>query len=120
MSRRRDLLAGTLALLFLGLSFNAYACLVPLPGVSDAPMARDCSTPGEQPARQFCDAFKTLGVQPAPEHDPLVQSLAPCPEGTASLTLLLSLSAPGNGLSLHHPAESPPVSLLPSTTVLRL
>jgi len=46
----------------LAFSFNAYACLVPLSGTSDASMANGCSTPMEQPARQLCDAFKTLGV----------------------------------------------------------
>lgn len=47
----------------LAFSFNAYACLVPLSGTSDTSMANGCSTPMEQPARQLCDVFKTLGVE---------------------------------------------------------
>jgi hypothetical protein len=47
----------------LAFSFNAYACLVPLSGTSDASMGDGCSTPIEQSARQLCDAFKTLGVE---------------------------------------------------------
>ncbi|MBP8153742.1 MAG: hypothetical protein KAX87_00555 [Nitrospira sp.] len=61
--RSRSLLAGTIVVFLLAFSFNAYACLVPLSGTSDASMANGCSTPIEQPARQLCDAFKTLGVE---------------------------------------------------------
>lgn len=53
----------TLVLLFTALSVNAYACLVP---VYSGTMGSDCSTPDEQQARQFCDAFKALLVQTAP------------------------------------------------------
>jgi len=60
--RSRAFLARTITVFLLAFSFNAYACLVPLPGTSDAPMANGCSTPIEQPARQLCDTFKTLGV----------------------------------------------------------
>ncbi|TKS59311.1 MAG: hypothetical protein EWM72_02323 [Nitrospira sp.] len=59
----RAFLAGTITVFLLAFSFNAYACLVPLSGTSDASMANGCSTPIEQPARQLCDAFKTLGVE---------------------------------------------------------
>ncbi len=61
--RSRSFLAGTIVVLLLAFSFNAYACLVPLSGTSDTSMANGCSTPIEQPARQLCDAFKTLGVE---------------------------------------------------------
>lgn len=47
----------------LAFSFNAYACLLPLPGLTDASMANGCSAPVEQPVRQVCDVFKTLGVE---------------------------------------------------------
>jgi hypothetical protein len=60
--RYRSFLAGTIVVFLLAFSFNAYACLVPLSGTTDASMANGCSTPMEQPARQLCDAFKTLGV----------------------------------------------------------
>lgn len=59
----RSFLAGTIVVFLLAFSFNAYACLVPLSGTSDTSMANGCSTPMEQPARQLCDAFKTLGVE---------------------------------------------------------
>ncbi|MCP9453681.1 MAG: hypothetical protein NNA23_13480 [Nitrospira sp.] len=59
----RSFLAATMAVFLLTFSFNAYACLLPLPGLTDASMANGCSTPVEQPVRQVCDAFKTLGVE---------------------------------------------------------
>lgn len=48
-----------LALLLLILTFNAYACVLPLPPQS----AMDCSSATEQPVRQTCDAFLDLGPQ---------------------------------------------------------
>lgn len=59
----RSFLAATIIVFLLVFSFNAYACLLPLSGTTDASMANGCSTPGEQPPRQLCDAFKTLGVE---------------------------------------------------------
>ena len=46
MRSARGFLLGFLVLLFLGLSFNAYACLVPLYGAADATMGSGCSSPG--------------------------------------------------------------------------
>ncbi len=46
-----------LASLLLLLTFNAYACVLPLP----APSQMDCSLPSDEPARQTCDAFLELG-----------------------------------------------------------
>jgi hypothetical protein len=54
-----------LAVVFVLLSFNAYACLVPLYGGVNVEQGSDCSMPQEKAARQHCDAFKTLGVQAA-------------------------------------------------------
>jgi len=48
-----------LILLLLVLTFNAYACLLPLQPES----AMDCSSATEQPVRQSCDAFLQLGPQ---------------------------------------------------------
>src|SRR5215217_9582513 len=48
-----------LALLLLVLTFNAYACVLPLQPES----AMDCSSATEQPVRQTCDAFLELGPQ---------------------------------------------------------
>lgn len=59
----QSLLAATVVVFLLAFSFNAYACVLPLSGTSEASMANGCSTPMEQPARQLCDAFKTLGVE---------------------------------------------------------
>jgi len=117
--RARVVLAGTLVLLFLGLSFNAYACLVPLYGGASAAMDRDCSAPEEQPARQFCDAFKTLGVQAGAEHQPAIDCQTFCPEHTASLSSLFRITNDG-GCGYDHPADGPPQDLLLKTSVLRL
>ncbi len=59
----RSFLAVTIVVFLLAFSFNAYACLLPLSGTTDASMANGCSTPVEQPSRQLCDAFKILGVE---------------------------------------------------------
>ena len=48
-----------LILLLLVLTFNAYACVLPLQPES----AMDCSSATEQPVRQTCDAFLQLGPQ---------------------------------------------------------
>lgn len=63
VSHSRSLLAVTIVVFLLAFSFNAYACLLPLSGTSDVSMANGCSTPIEEPVRQLCDAFKTLGVE---------------------------------------------------------
>jgi hypothetical protein len=57
------------------LSFNAYACLLPL--YSNVPVAKgtDCAMPQEQPVRDACDAFKALGVQALSSGQPLSDSL---------------------------------------------
>jgi hypothetical protein len=47
-----------LAVLLLVLTFNAYACVLPL-----QPESMDCSSATEQPVRQTCDAFLELGPQ---------------------------------------------------------
>ena len=46
-----------LALLLLVLTFNAYACVLPLP----TPSTMHCSSNTEEPVRQACDAFLELG-----------------------------------------------------------
>jgi hypothetical protein len=56
----------TLATVYFLLSFNAYACLVPLYGGVEVTSGSDCSMPQEESARQQCDAFKTLGIQGVP------------------------------------------------------
>jgi hypothetical protein len=115
----RRTIAVLLVLLFFGLTFNAYACLVPLFGSAHAGMQSGCSEPQQQPVRQFCDAFKTLGVQASLELHPAFDCQVLCPEETASLSLLFSLTT-GASRAYTHPADGPPQDLLVKTTVLRL
>ena len=60
-------LAVFLISLFLLLSFNAYACLVPMFDSMQVSQAKDCAVPGEEPISQFCDGFKTLALQSGPD-----------------------------------------------------
>lgn len=115
----RSVLARTLIVLFFALSFNAYACLLPVNGVPAAAMGNGCSTPDEQPVSQFCDVFKTLGVQSADKLllDSDYQTL--CPEDTASLALLVVLTSNSSRLS-DHPTIGPPQDLLLKISVLRI
>jgi hypothetical protein len=105
--------------LFFALSFNAYACLLPVNGVTAAPMGNGCSTPDEQPVYQFCDAFKTLGVQSADKLHLNSDSQTICSEDTASLALLVILTSPSSRLS-DHPTVAPPQDLLLKISVLRI
>ncbi|TKB60571.1 MAG: hypothetical protein E8D49_05600 [Nitrospira sp.] len=114
-----SVLACSLIVLFLALSFNAYACLLPVNGVTAGAMGNGCSTPDEQPIYQFCDAFKTLGVQAADKLPLNSDYQALCPEDTASLALLVILT-PYNSRSSDHPTVSPPQDLLLKISVLRI
>jgi hypothetical protein len=69
--KRAPLLAATLAVIYFLLAFNAYACLLPLPGVVEAAKNGDCAMPTEPPVRDACDAFKTIGVQTLSGAQPL-------------------------------------------------
>lgn len=105
-------------MLFLVLTFNAYACLLPMEMSMPSTMGNGCSTADEQPVYQFCDAFKTLGAQSpdrltTPDHQML------CSEVTPSLTLLGMLGSSSNRLS-SHPTVGPPEDLLLKTSVLRI
>ena len=106
-------------MLFFALSFNAYACLLPVNGVTVGAMGDGCSTPEEQPVSQFCDTFKTLGVQSADRLHLNSDCQVLCPEDTASLALLAVLTSPGNRLS-DHPTIGPPQDLLLKISVLRI
>jgi hypothetical protein len=48
-----------LAVLLVVLTFNAYACVLPLPQTG----AMDCSSGTEEPVRGTCDAFLDIGPQ---------------------------------------------------------
>lgn len=69
--KRAPHIAIALAVVYLLLSFNAYACLLPMSGGAVMEQGSDCAKPDEQPARQLCDAFKTLGVQTVPPFHPV-------------------------------------------------
>src|SRR5690348_14308119 len=51
-------LAAFLVFLLLVLTFNAYACLLPL----QPPSEMNCSSTAEEPSRQTCDAFLEIGL----------------------------------------------------------
>ena len=61
--KRAPLIAVALVVIYFLLSFNAYACLLPLYGNVQVAKGPDCAMPQEQPVRDNCDAFKTIGVQ---------------------------------------------------------
>ena len=115
----RSFLAGSLVVLFFALSFNAYACLLPVNGVTVAAMDTGCSTPNELPVSQLCDAFKTLGVQSADKLPLNSDYLAICPEDTASLALLVIHTSPSSRLS-DHPTVGSPQDLLLKISVFRI
>ena len=117
--RSCSVLAGTLVVLFFALSFNAYACLLPVNGATAATMGSGCSTPDEQPVYQFCDAFKTLGVQSADKLHFSCDCHAICSEDTASLALLVIFTSHSSRLS-DHPTVGPPEDLLLKISVLRI
>ena len=115
----RSFLAVSIVVLFFALSFNAYACLLPVNGVTAAAMGNGCSTPEEPPVYQFCDAFKTLSVQSADKLHCDSDSHALCAEDTASLALLVILTSHSSRL-YDHPPDSPPQDLLLKISVLRI
>jgi len=117
--RSLSILACTLLVLFFALSFNAYACLLPVNGVPAPAMANGCSTPDEQPFYQFCDAFKTLGMQSVDKLHVNSDYQTICSEDTASLALLVILTAPSSRLSVQ-PTVGPPQDLLLRISVLRI
>lgn len=114
-----SVLACTLVVLLLALSFNAYACLLPVSGITEAAMGKGCSTPEEPPVSQFCDAFKTLGVPSVDQLHLSSDCQAICSEDTASLALLVMLASESSRLS-DHPTIGPPQDLLIKISVLRI
>jgi hypothetical protein len=114
-----SVLASTLVVLFFTLSFNAYACLLPVNGLTAAAMGNDCSTPDEQPVSQYCDAFKTLGVQSADKLPLNSDCQTICSEDTASLALLVIHTSDSSRLS-DHSTVGPPQDLLLKISVLRI
>jgi hypothetical protein len=105
--------------LFFVLIFNAYACLLPVNGVTAAAMGNGCSTPDEQPVNQYCAAFKTLDVQSADTRHLNRDCQTICSQDTASLALLVIHTSPSSRLS-DHPTVGPPQDLLLKISVLRI
>ena len=117
--RSPSVLACTLVVLFFALTFNAYACLLPVNGVTAAAMGNGCSTPDEQPVSQFCGAYKTLDVQSADKLHLNRDCQTICSQDTASLALLVIHTSPSSRLS-DHPTVGPPQDLLLKISVLRI
>src|SRR5437016_7982638 len=117
--KRAPLIAATLAVVYLLLSFNAYACLLPMAVVAVMEQGSDCAKPQEQPARQQCDAFKTLGVQTVPPFQPMPDTLA---QGWAHDVTSTSILQPI--ASLHRTVfDGPPlirIDILDLTSILRI
>ena len=108
-----------LAAIYFLLAFNAFACMVPLYGGIQTVQGSDCSMPQEQPARQHCDAFKTLGVQTVSAAQPLPDSLSQeVAGGLVAVPVLASALSRHYDLSGSPPfAERDPLSL---TSILRI
>ncbi|MBA5867839.1 MAG: hypothetical protein GDA67_14190 [Nitrospira sp. CR1.3] len=118
-NRVRTVMAVALILLFIGLSFNAYACLLPVNGIAAAKMENGCSPPDEQPVRQLCDAFKTLGLQSASEVSPAIDCQTVWSQGAASVSPLVILITHRSNL-YDHPTQRPPQDLLLKISVFRI
>ena len=117
--RSPSVLACTLVVLFFALSFNAYACLLPVNAVTPAAMANGCATSDEQPVSQYCDAFTTLRVQSADKLPLGSDGQVLCPDETASLAHLAILTSHSRRLS-DHPIVGPLQDLLLKISVLRI
>jgi hypothetical protein len=103
-----------LALLLLVLTFNAYACVLPL----QPQFAGDCSSATEQPVRQACDAFLQLGPQSHPsftQEVPILKLVVveTAPQLPTAVILLFRSEHPPRG------ADTPIHFSIP-TTVLRI
>jgi hypothetical protein len=108
-----SVLACTFVVLFFTLSFNAYACLMPMNGIT---AGMGCSASDEH---QYCDAFKTLGLECADKFplNSVCQTIRS--EDTVSLPLLINLISYRNLLS-DHPTVGLPKDLLLEISVLRI
>ena len=117
--KRAPLIAATLVVIYFLLAFNAYACLIPLYGGIQVTNGSACTTPQEQPARQYCDAFTTLSVQAT---SPVLQAV----DLSADAVVAMEAADLQSCLSLPHPsARIGSASLLTEdilalTSVLRL
>ena len=116
---KRSHLAISLAVLYLALSFNAYACLLPLYGGVEAAQGSDCAMPKEPPVRDACDAFKAIGVQSLSAAQPLSDCHAQVVLGEpVAVTVLASVQSRHYDFSGSPPfLDRDPLSL---TSILRI
>ena len=89
----RVVLSAALAVLLFLFSLNAYACLVPVYGGAHAMEGSGCLQPGEEPAKRFCDHFKTLTVQSTQDVDSVSG-----PDLAAGWELMIPATALAEGL----------------------
>ena len=73
-------------------------------------MENRCSTPDEQPVSQYCEAFKTLGVQSADKLHFNSDCQTICSKDAASLALLVILTSPQQPLVRSSHSRSSPGS----------
>ena len=114
----RILSISLIALLF-GLTFNAYACLVPLYSAGQTPMG--CESSPDQPVREHCDIFKAFSVEHA-DHD---LSWLDTQSTSLEETISVSLMCPSDCMARSRRSESenlgPPVEeVLAKLVILRL
>jgi len=117
--KSRLLLVVSLILLFASLSFNAYACLIPLFGTTATSMGNGCPTSDEAPARQFCDAFKMSAINSHSDSYLDLDHHTFSADASASMSQWLNNDA-ANQLIYDHPEHAPPRDVLRETTVLRI
>lgn len=112
----RRLLTITFIVLFLGVSTNAFACLVPLYGVQN--MEGGCPSGNEQPPQVFCDVFKAgVPAHSIPIHPPAVHLSLPLAE-LDSLALLWTTAILTRDLASS--ADKRPQNIFFKTTILRI
>lgn len=119
MHRSRKILVILLLLLLQAFSFNAYACLFSI-GPSEESAMPDCPSSPKDPARQVCDAFKTIGVNAAVELYGSIDGHVLCPQDSESLASIIAFPLL-NRVFAHYPIESPPPQdVIVRTAVLRI
>jgi hypothetical protein len=104
----------SLAVLLTILTFNAYACILPVP----QPAEMDCSSGTEAPVRGTCDAFLELGPQSPTTSNHVVTPVHLA--WTWPLHLLSKLSAPLISIADFPPRADPSIHCSVHTTVLRI
>lgn len=106
-------MAAFLVFLLLGLTFNAYACILPLQTVAQT----DCSSDTQEQSRQTCDAFLEIGPQSQLSLNHALSSFTfESPVPSLPFETVHSISAPTP--SPYHAVF--PIHLSIPTTVLRI